>query len=413
MARYYHLATFLNRVPNALLPVYFQFRKIENDLVWKNRKEQDTDDIYSFLENLDRDKKAIIKKDFEKIHDLACPSAMKAVYQACNMLNQKKVIAELDQMKNSYERAMWLFLKHDALFDLATKLDKVRTGSWKYCVAKTDGELKYDGKHVTNFKNSIKDFFQLQGDGRFCRVLSYEYEGKHYFFAYPEGKAETIPQYGNSETDIQDLTIKRMREVIFVYNKQTGILRTNAPGTTPEIASLQEKFCVHILALDGLPRQDNVMFHLEELKGNAGNFPLDDDEINVEGVRLKEIRFVNDITTKNRLKITLDDKGKKHQTYSDLLSSVGMGNNQKLKNAEIGFAKIQFYMRKPPKGKRPHLTFEITSSTDSSLEDGDTDMIARKYLEKWGIMEQLEFGEDNLELAEAAEQVEVTNEQTV
>lgn len=412
MTRYYHLATFLNRVPNTSLLAYFQSREIVNELVWKDRKEKDTDDIYSFISTLGPEKKKEIDRDFEKIHDLACPSAMKAVYQACNIKNQKKVIAELDQMNNSYERAMCLFLKYEVLFDLATKLDKIRTGNWKYCVVKTDHDLNCNGKHIDNFKESIKDFYKLQGDARFCKVDPYEHEGLHYFFAYPEGKAETIPQYGNSETDIRDLIIKRLHEVIFVYNKQTGILKTNAPGTTQEIASLQEKFCVHILDLNGLPRQDNVIFHLEELKENAGNFPLDDNEINVEGVRLKEIRFISDAETKNRLNITLDDKDKKHQTYSDLLSSVGMNNNQKLKHAEIGFAKIQFYMRKPPKGKRPHLTFDIIGSTDSSLEDGGTDEIARKYLEKWGIMEQLEFGEDNLELAEAAEQVEVTNERT-
>ena len=56
-----------------------------------------------------------IKVDFEKIHDLACPSAMKAVYQSCNMLNQEEVIAKLDQIDGSYERAMWLFLNHEYL----------------------------------------------------------------------------------------------------------------------------------------------------------------------------------------------------------------------------------------------------------------------------------------------------------
>ena len=123
-------------------------------------------------------------------------------------------------------------------------------------------------------------------------------------------------------------------------------------------------------------------------------------------MKIKEIRFVVDVETRNRVFITLDSK-KKYQSYPNVLSSVAMGNNQKLLKAKIDYVKMQFIMKKPAKGRRPNLTFDITAPSRCTLEDGSTDKIARKYLQKWGIMEVLEFGEDNLELAKAEELVEV------
>jgi hypothetical protein len=104
--------------------------------------------------------------------------------------------------------------------------------------------------------------------------------------------------------------------------------------------------------------------------------------------------------------ITLDTRNFK-QSYSNVLSSVAMGNNQKLLKAKIDYVRIQFIMRKPKKGRRPNLTFDITTPLRCTLEDGETDIIARNYLQKWKIMELLEFGDDNLELAKAEELLEV------
>ncbi len=406
MARYYQLATFLQRAPNALIQAYLISREIPNDLAWKDRKARDTDDIYELLMGLASERRVEIKRDFESINELACPSAMKAVYQACNVSIQKTVIVELDKMSGAYEMAMWLFLNHRKLFDLATKFDRVRRDSWKYCGVGANDDFEYDPKKSDNFKESIKNFYKLQGDARYCKVKHYEDGGSHYYFAYPEGKAEIVPQYGNSEEEIIDLTIKKLHEVIFVYNSESGILKTNARGTKEEITSLQEKFCKHILSIDSLPKKDNVKFNLDVLKTPGFEFPLDDGEIRVEGIKLKEIRFIINTDTKNRVLITLNSKGY-YQSYSDVLGSAAMGNNKKLLKAEIDYVKMQFVMRKPAKGKRPNVTFEITAPSRCTLEDGETDIIAREYLQEWGIMELLEFGDDNLELKKAEELVEV------
>ncbi len=402
MARYYQLATFLQRAPNDLIQDYLGWKDIPNDLVWKDRKAKDTDDIYKLLMSLDGERRAKIKRDFESIFELACPSAMKAVYQACNVRKKKPIIAKLDEMTGYYRIAMWLFRKHGKLFDLATKFDIVRKDSWKYCGVGTNENFKYDGGKKENFKGSIKDFYKLQGDARYCKVKHYEEGGSHYYFAYPEGKAEIIEQYGNSEEEIIDLTIKQLHEVVFVYNSETGILKTNAKGTIKEIASLQEKFCKHILDIASLPKKDNVKFNLEVLKAPGFEFPLDDNEIKVEGVKLREVRFVVEAGTRNRVLLTLDNKND-NQSYSDVLSSASMGQNQKLLKAKIDFARIQFVMKKPEKGKRKNLIFRITAPSNCTLEDGEADIIARKYLQEWGVMELLEFGKDNPELKKAEE----------
>lgn len=406
MARYYQLATFLQRAPNDLIQAYLISREVSNDLTWKDRKARDTDDIYELLMGLASERRVEIGKEFEVINDLACPSAMKAVYQSCNALNQKPVIEELDKMDGAYQKAMWLFLDHRKLFGLATKFDMVRRDSWKYCGVGANDDFEYDKGKLDNFKESIKNFYKLQGDARFCKVEHYEDEDSHFYFAYPEGKPEIITLYGDNEEDIRNHTIKRLHEVIFVYDSESGILKTNARGTDEEVASLQEKFCINILSIASLPEKDNVSFNLNILKEPDFDFVLEDDEINVEGVKIKEIRFVVNAKTKNRVLVTLNTK-KMYQSFPDVLSSVAMGNNQKLLNADIDYVKMQFIMKKPTNGKRPNLTFRITAPSRCTLEDGDTDKIARKYLLKWGIMEVLEFGKDNLELAEAEELVEV------
>lgn len=119
------------------------------------------------------------------------------------------------------------------------------------------------------------------------------------------------------------------------------------------------------------------------------------------------MRFAVEADTGNRVLLTLNTKNN-NQSYSDVLSSAALGQNQKLLKAEIDFVKIQFVMKKPEKGKRKNLLFRITAPSNCTLEDGESDIIARKYLQKWGIMELLEFGADNPELKKAEETVEVS-----
>ncbi len=406
MARYFHTAKFLQRTPNAMIQEYLLSQGIDNDLTWQGRDERDTDDIYTLVAGLDSHENTRIKFNLERVHDLACPSAIKRVYQACNIFNRSDIIEGLDQLQSDHGRAMWLFLNHEKVFELATQLNKERFGSWKYCVLGTQNKLNCDNTSVNAFKESLKSFYKLQGDARYCKIDLYTCGQAHYFFTYPEGKAEIIPQYGNSEKEIKNLTIQKLHEVIFIYNSESGILKTNAIGTKEYIMSLQEQFCTCLLGMDTLPRQDNTIFDLNILKEPGFEFPLDDDETNVEGIKLKEVRFVLNVDTRNRILVTLDSNSL-WQSYSRILESAGAVNNKKVAEAEIDYAKIQFIMRKPPKGRRPTLTFKITAPADCTLQDGEIDRIARKYLQKWKIMKQLEFGDDNLELAATTEYLEV------
>jgi hypothetical protein len=171
-------------------------------------------------------------------------------------------------------------------------------------------------------------------------------------------------------------------EVIFVYRPESGVLEVSVKGGKKVVEALQEIFCKTILGLDGLPKLEKRHFDLSKLSDKSLKFVTEPAD-GIEKVILRMLRL--DLPGIGNRRITLEATGDGQPVYT-LIEKALNKSNISLDEAVITRVKIQikFSARDGKKGKS--LTFEISNTDRCTLKDDPLDQIAKKYIEKWGLI---------------------------
>jgi len=172
--------------------------------------------------------------------------------------------------------------------------------------------------------------------------------------------------------------------VIFVYRPANGFMEVNAKGKREEIEKLQEVFGQNILGLDKLPDAKSKRFDLSKLKDKDFRFVTDPQD-GIEKVTIKLLRL--DLPGFGNRRITLEasssDGGQPiHRLIEKALNKANL-NPDKLVVAKARL-QIKFVPKDNKKGKTR--TFEISIPDRCTLKDDPLDEIAKKYIEKWGLV---------------------------
>lgn len=413
MATSYSPNNFLRQTPNSLLEHYFQNQdiepvvsiEVEGENGEKSQKsvriseleENQVAAIKQLIEAQDFDKQTLIENDFRKISERACKAGFlclldEAKYEGHDLDIQD----ELEAMENHYERSMWVFLNYPKVFENSgyfQRIDRITFRGrpvWKGIDPKQlDGDLE-------DFKQKMIEHYKKEGRGNHCiiEVLKRPDPERYYYFVYLEDYSNTLDEFKGSE--FKRTPVKPAFEVIFAYHPESGKIETNASGRKEEVLQLQEAFCQGILGMEGLPDKDSRMYELDKLKTRF-NFTPRDPQDNIAAVHLKLIEL--EIGYKKR--ITFTDSGRTPNIY-DMIEEALNQENVPLDIVTVGKAKIQIVFRKMADEKRAKtITFEISAPDRCTLKDSPVELIAKKYVEKWGFV-----SEQTIEATEETDQAE-------
>ena len=387
MSRNYSPKTFLRQTPNRILKEYFQRKDLLRDIEFDKLGETQIDTIAEALDELSGKQRNNIEAEFRQINEMAYEKGILVlIEEAGSVFHNIDLLPIFEPMKNHYEKAFWVFLNRPLVFEIACNLLYMDSlGSWSSRKVGAGLVPAVEEKDKQNLADSVSEFYKKQGRGQRCHVDNYlrQQPERHCYFVYPEDYATTELGF-DDEGKFYHRFRKPAFEVIFVYRPESGILEVSAKGGKKVVEALQEILCKTILGLNGLPKLEKKHFDLSKLNDKTLKFVTEPAD-GIEKVTLRMLRL--DLPGIGNRRITLEaSSSNDRQPVYTLIEKALNKSNISLDKALITRAKIQikFAARDGKKGKS--LTFEISSPNRWTLKDDPLDQIAKKYIEKWGLV---------------------------
>lgn len=387
MQRNYSPKTFLRRTPNHILKEYFHRKDLLKDIDFDKLGETEIDPIFEAMDELSDKQRNNIEAKFRQINEMCYEKGvLLLIEEAGSVFHNIDLLPTFEPMKNHYEKAFWVFLNHPKIFKVASDFDYMdRTGSWSNRKVGVGLVPAVEEKDKQELANGVSEFYKKQGRGRRCHVDNYlrQQPERHCYFVYPEDYATTELGFDEEGKFYHQLR-KPAFEVIFVYRSESGILEVSAKGGKKVVEALQEILCKTILGLDGLPKLEKKHFDLSKLNDKTLKFVTETAD-GIEKVTLRMLRL--DLPGIGNRRITLEASSSNDgQPVYTLIEKALNKSNISLDKAVITRAKIQikFAARDGKKGKS--LMFEIFTPDRCTLKDDPLDQIAKKYIEKWGLV---------------------------
>lgn len=384
MSRNYSRNTFLRQTPNRLLKEYFARKGLLGEIDFDSLKETEIDSIGEALDRLDE--RTQVEAEFQQVNEMAYSAGEQVLLEeASSPFHRLDWSLDFGQMRNSYERAFWAFLNHPEVFSIALELAFMdRVGGWKERFVGQGLTPAVSQEDKDRLAEGLRAFYRKQGRGRNCHVDSYRREEpeRHCYFVYPEDVPAT--HMGYDESGFHHWPVRPAFEVIFVYRPGSGVLEVFAKGKAKDIEKLQEIFCRTILGLDGLPDKRLRRFDLEPLKDKTFRFRTDPSD-GVDGVYVKLLRFEVPGSGNRRITFEASPSGDGKAIYK-LIDRALAKQDLALADLFVAKAKLQFKFAATDGKKGKSLTFEISTPDRCTLKDDPPDQIAKKYIERWGLV---------------------------
>ncbi len=393
----YALKTFLRNTPNTLLKQYLSDKSILDGFPWTKEEKKKTveigemeiDGLADAIDALPENDFATTDHEFRNITDMADDNGVQClIEQAESRLHNIKLVKEFEEnrVEGYYGRAMWVFLKHKNVFDYAFQnqyLDGI--SNWKDREVGPEQPCDTGNEAKAELGKAIAKYFKDKGRGRYCQVDYYHRTtpDRDCFFAYPEDCAKPEQTY-DSTGKLSWASRRPVFEVVFMYEKKTGLLRVHARGAK-NTKAMQRVFCQKILGLKDLPDKSTLVYNLSKLKDKTFRFVT---EPCIERIKLKMLML--DLPDKERVVIEADPKDGNEMALYDRMMSVVEAYNVDLSRVYVKKARMQAIFRPDEGGKRKPLTFTLGCPDSCSLEDKYHDNIIRRHIdEKWGFRRKL------------------------
>lgn len=400
---------FTREVPNTLLEQYLQEQSITANVEIEvdgqpetvkvsDLSETQVEPILKLIEAQDAEKQALIERDFRDITERACKAGVRCLIEESRFEEHELDIADnLEQMGNHYERAMWVFLNHPTVFKNSGQFQKIDGMSFKKAFAFRGLTPLQLEDQLEDFKEKVMDHYKEEGRGKHCiiEVLKRSVPERYCYFVYLEDYGDILNEFNGDEFSRR--AIKPAFEVIFVYHPESGRIETNARGKKADIKKLHEAFCQGVLEMEGLPDINSTMYNLESLKTRFNFMPRQPQD-QITSVKLKSI----ELQAGYRKRISFTDSGRDSDIYTLIEEALNL-ENIPLDTVSVTKAKIQILFRKMPTDRRtPSVSFEIGMPDRCTLKDSPLHLIAKKYVELWGLVSTEVIEQDDTETQEAA-----------
>lgn len=371
MTRDFVPKNFLRHVTGPLLEQYCRTLECGLDI-----NSKDIDNIYISWQNLPKEKRDSIERDFREVNDLSTEAGVMtligyAQYQGIDFTE------ELDRINGFQAKALWVFLNHPDIFKSASVwyvVEHIMSG-WREITDLQAIDFQPDDSTRRSLESALSDFyFRTEGRGRKCQVEIYVKEDRILFCGYPEDYAATDLSY-----DDTGILTRRVRKPVFdvyllFYPKQ-GRLKVKARGGKDKVKALQKIFTE--IALQRKFSFDNRKERIFELKGlKQRYFPFPTDPVDqIEDVTVKRLQLSWPDRSKRRIIVEAETTD---QVY-DILDLLDIP----LKDLHVTQALLR--AKFPGKGNKGKVTFRLTWPNLCDLGESERHIKLRNYLKRWGI----------------------------
>jgi hypothetical protein len=388
MTRHYSPKSFLRQVPNQLLKEFFDRRRQLGDILWYNLRETEVELVYNAWQRLPTAQREAAEAIFRAVHEMACEGGIRALVEEGHF-HQVDLATDLEGRDGLHHKAMWAYLRHERVFEVASLLHWADTLNRRYWVRRRHlprqaPDVSREGR--LRLADALSAYLRReQGRGHHCTVEPYLRCGRfHYVFAYPDDYAETYVGHGADGNFIRRAQ-RRAFEIIFVYDPREGALDLYAQGEPRTKADFQHIFCKAMLGVEVYPDAAcDPVYELNHLRSR--DFPFATDPADgIEEVRVRKMRLSVGAGGR-RIILEANPRGDRLDLY-DFMDEWLNGDRLRHEAVQVTQVEIQFRLAPVGHGRPRTLTFEVSYPHSSNLKSFPERerLLGEKYLKRWGI----------------------------
>lgn len=390
MSRNFSFKTFFRSVSVGLLHQYFASQHLLADFDWTQDNALLADTLYTQIQRLPDSHAAFVEQDFALISELATESFVLELHDVARSLynDADPIIDAMVQQPGLLNQVFWISLEHPSVFEMAIQLERMEHMTFKEdCLVGKHLPCATDDEATQNLKKRIQEFFKRQRRGRNCQIDVYVRPNptRYCFFAYPEDYPKRDLTYKSSRL-VPDVR-RPVMEIVFVYEPENGNLKVHA-SKMRKVEVMQDAFCKAILGLPGIPDGSTRVYDLSRLLDPAFRFVTDPTDP-VEEVSLKMLKVA--IGKNNPRKLTCE--GTAFNGGAELVQKMTLDAiaacSTPADTVQVLSAKITMKFAAVDGGRKKSVTFTLNVPSGSNLEDKPHHHIARKYIERWGLVRTL------------------------
>ncbi|MBL1261750.1 MAG: hypothetical protein COB33_014620 [Thiotrichaceae bacterium] len=256
MAVQYSHEQFFRKMPNVDLARYFESVGISLGINLSELKESDSGAIFQAFLTLPENQRSRVEADFQDINALAFDGGVKALVDEARFHEKNDSFASIiAEIKGLHSKVMWAFLEKKSYWlgaSMFLHADSISPSFWRKRIDIPPAAPCVEENDTDELADAISNYFHTkEGKGRNCKVDVYRRGNKEYFFAYPEGFAQSTVEWISNTLETR--TRHPAFEIIFVYCEDKHSLDICAPKNTKVIPVLQRLFAHTILKLETLP----------------------------------------------------------------------------------------------------------------------------------------------------------------
>jgi hypothetical protein len=382
----YNPRTVFRQTSNHLLREFFESKGHRIDVDWDELGNTQIQGVYkAFLAFNDTDRQNL-EIDLHNIHTVAqSEDGLRILIENAAFMGFD-IAAELDAIDSRYDKAMTVLLRYAQVWDKAVTL--VHAGSLsRRCWYRRNTLPKQapDTSEVAldMLSEDISAFYwQAQGRGQRCQIDHIQRnEHQDYFFVY-------LSDHANTDLTWDDAgQLRRVRrrcafEVVFVFDRSSGVMDVFAHGGRKVIEPLQQIFAKAIIDFDLAPEDRQDPFWVEDLKDRSLQLVTDpQDGITQVAVRMLRMHPLGN--KKNKLIIKLPSDATPEEIYDWLDEKL---NTTNLPISVLRVERATIAMKLEGYGRKKFLTFDIgPKSCTLKSESEQFRKLGEKYLKKWGL----------------------------
>ena len=378
----YNPKTVLRQTSNFLLKEFFESRSVEIDVAWEELRETKIQAIFDAFQALPDEVRQPIEVILQELHQIA--SSDEGILQLIRESSRDGLADALEQFDSRYDKAIWTYMNEPDTWDAAVRFYASDLLSKRYWYVRQCPVLEPNctEEAVLHLQNLLSAFFvEGQGRGHHCFVEHLRRsDEKDYFFVYLSNYAETY-QTWDTENELVRRNQRHAFEVIFAYDRTTGILDTFAQGGKAVREPIQELFATAILGQEIPPEEiGQVIYNLQELRSPSFVFSTDPmDRVTHVAIQSLQLRAKS-----HRSELITIKRNNNSDEIHELIRAALDQSNVPLHATEVVRATIK--MTIATESRPRSLTFDLTANSCNLKSKPETmRLIAEKYLVNWRI----------------------------
>lgn len=383
-SRQFSLPTVLRMVPNVLLQEFFvSLGHADFDPRWSQRNEKDIGPLIGYLRTLPRDKLNDIEGGLRSVAELACDGGMNALVEACSVCGEPGLAEHLPDYLSVWGRAMFMWLRHRAVFEKAQILHQVdQMAFWRKRNDLPRNAPDKSPAAIAHLARGISALLLYQGRGQDCTVEIIMRDDVDYFCAFPDDFVQNVLVH-DEHHELTATTFRRTLQIVFAYDRRDGSLETYAKLSKPVKEQLEVLFARAILHWELDEFDPEAAYELDQLKDPW--FDLTPDPADRLQVRIRKLRLSSK-TGGRRLLVEVDEDDPEDDIHKAVEECLQL-ELVPLSEWRVTLASFCFEFL-PLDGRKPgRQSFDVGYPRSCTLRNARPERVEliQKYLKRWKI----------------------------